>query len=116
MYVGGDRTHDRRIMSPTYSFPGSPTCASTAAVASSLPRHARVARLPLARSFAAPPVTVSNRSHESGHRLVEIVPRRAVTLRSLKNDNQGPDLRYSPSSSGCSASSCWRWPQAGRWA
>src|SRR5712692_4289914 len=51
--AGGDRTHDRRIMSPTYSFPGFATCADVAAIASALPWFARLARLPLARSLAA---------------------------------------------------------------
>jgi hypothetical protein len=38
--AGRDRTHDRRITSPTYRFPTSPTCANVAAVASGLPSSA----------------------------------------------------------------------------
>ena len=50
--AGGDRTHDRRIMSSTYLFSGFPTCANVPGIASALPQSARDARLPLAPSFA----------------------------------------------------------------
>ena len=48
--AGGDRPHDRRIMSPMHRLAGSPTCADVPAITSAVPRFARFARIPLARS------------------------------------------------------------------